>query len=108
MVGRMVHNDTAASPLADPAADRANAELVNSPTVSLAPQTPIRGHAGRRQDPDVNQRRCGAQGSSGFSKQCGADQRRNPLLTHSRPRIRVDERARSFGDQADYRVILGY
>jgi len=26
----------------------------------------------------------------------------------SRPCIRVDERAGSFGDQADYRVILGY
>jgi len=32
---------------------------------------------------DVNQRRCGTQRSLDFSTKCGADQRRNPLLTHS-------------------------
>jgi hypothetical protein len=31
----------------------------------------------------VNQRRCGTQGNSDFSTQCVADQRRNPLLTHT-------------------------
>jgi hypothetical protein len=31
----------------------------------------------------VNQRRCGTQRKSNFSAQCGADQRRNPLLTHT-------------------------
>jgi len=40
----------------------------------------------------VNQRRCGTQGNSGFSTQCGADQRRNPLLTHI---INCGERFRS-------------
>jgi len=31
----------------------------------------------------VNQRRCGTQRNSAFPTQCGADQRRNPLLTHT-------------------------
>ncbi len=31
----------------------------------------------------MNQRRCGTQRHSDFSMQCSADQRRNPLLTHS-------------------------
>ncbi len=32
----------------------------------------------------MNQRRCRTQGNSGFSTQCGADQRRNPLLTYTK------------------------
>ncbi len=31
----------------------------------------------------VNQRRCGTQRNFDFSTQCGADQRQNPLLTHT-------------------------
>jgi hypothetical protein len=38
---------------------------------------------GSRQDMTVNQRRCGTQTKSAFSPQCGADQRRNSLLTHN-------------------------
>jgi len=36
----------------------------------------------------VNQRRCGTQRNSDFPTQCGADQRRNPLLTHSSAPLR--------------------
>ncbi len=41
----------------------------------------------------VNQRRCGTQGNSGFSTQCSADQRRNPLLTHNLAEILIVDEA---------------
>jgi len=42
----------------------------------------------------VNQRRFGAQENPEFSKQCGANQRRNPLLTHRDP-TRASHKCRS-------------
>ena len=58
-------------------------------------------------DDGVNQRRCGTQGNSGSSTQCGADQRRNPLLTHSRRQAAARSATRQASSKAPRSRSLG-